>query len=170
MKKVYCWAYAIGIALSLNSAAQASEAYVGCGQTELLHSNTSIKFVGAKETEDEVGDRRELYWHLKSLDGDFAGTFDVISTIIGGDTKTGHDVRVDGLLRLPNGNIFLLGRTSLEDATDTERSGNAAQQVDLTVTGGTEEFADASGGVTITVPESDKNHLENRPMTINLSC
>lgn len=160
----------VGSMLAIASTGYAEEAYIGCGTTELLHSNTSIRFIGADPAQAAAGDRRILHWFLEDLSGLYVGTFDVVTTVLGGTSEMGHYVRVDGSLDLPNGNIFVATSTSLRDATDTLSSGNAQEVIDWAVVGGTGDFANASGVVSITVPDQGASHLENRPMTLTIRC
>ncbi|MEX0278261.1 MAG: hypothetical protein AB3N19_12140 [Ruegeria sp.] len=164
------FALTFSAALALASAGNAEEALIGCGTTDLLHSNTSIKFVGANPLEAEVGDRRILHWYLEDLTGLYVGSFDVVTTVMGGTSDMGHYVRVDGSFTLPNGNIFVATTTTLNDATDTMSSGNAQEVIDWAVIGGTGDFSEASGVVSIVVPEKGVNHLENRPITLSITC
>ncbi len=160
----------VGMVLATTSIAQAEEAHIGCGTTELLHSNTSIRFVGANPAEAQVGDRRVLHWFVEDLSGLYVGSFDVVTTVLGGTSEMGHYVRVDGAFNLPNGNIFVATSTTLGDAADTLSSGNAHEVIDWAVIGGTGDFSNASGVVAIEVPEHGENHLENRAMTLTLNC
>lgn len=170
MRDLRRWICAFGLALPIGAAAQADETLVGCGQTELLHSNTSITFVGADPQNAEAGDRRILYWSLSDLDGRFVGTFDVVSTILGGSAEFGHYVQADGVITAPNGELFVTEVIYLGDATDTGRSGEDQQVIELIVTGGTGEFSGASGTVSITVPESQDDHLRDRPISLDIRC
>lgn len=165
-----CLALSVGAMLAIASNGYAGESHVGCGITELLHSNTSIRFVGANPAEAEVGDRRILHWFLEDLSGLYVGSFDVVTTVLGGTSEMGHYVRVDGSINLPNGSIFVATSTSLSDATDTMSSGNAQEVIDWAVIGGTGEFSNSSGVVSIEVPDEGANHLENRPMKLTLNC
>ncbi|WP_372572611.1 hypothetical protein [Ruegeria jejuensis] len=170
MRNLRHWIFAVGLVLPLGAAAQTDEALVGCGQTELLHSNTSIKFLGADPQNAEAGDRRILYWSLSDLDGRFVGTFDVVSTVLGGSAEFGHYVQADGVIAAPSGELFVTEVVYLGDATDTGRSGEDQQIIELIVTGGTGDFSGASGTVSITVPESQSDHLRDRPMLLDIRC
>ncbi|MEX0350263.1 MAG: hypothetical protein AB3N15_12645 [Paracoccaceae bacterium] len=170
MRDIRRWVCTIGLVMPLGAAAQSDEVFIGCGQTELLHSNTSITFDGADPKTAEVGDRRILYWSLSDLDGHFVGTFDVVSTVLGGSPEFGHYVQADGNIIVPNGEIFVNEVVYLGDAADTGRSGEDQQVIELIVTGGTGQFSGASGTVSITVPEYQDDHLRDRPMSLDIRC
>lgn len=146
------------------------ESLIGCGQTDLLHSNLSIRFAGEDPNSAEAGDRRILYWMLKDLDGEIVGSFDVLSTVMGRTDETGDIVHAEGLLTLGNGEIFIDGVVPLQDASDTSRSGKDEQIFELKISGGTGEFLNSSGTVSITVPKQEEEHLQNRPITLRIEC
>ncbi|MDP5220415.1 hypothetical protein Q5Y75_24830 [Ruegeria sp. 2205SS24-7] len=170
MRDLRRWICAFGLALPIGAAAQTDESFVGCGQTELRFSNTLIEFVGVNPASAGVGDRRISHWYLEDLGGLYVGAFDVITTVLGGHQDMGHYVRVDGSLAFPNGDIFVATTTSIADAADTYRSGEAQQVYDWAVTGGTGDFANASGMVSVTVPEKHQAHLDNRPIKLDVRC
>lgn len=143
---------------------------LGCGQTDLLHSNLSIRFLGNDPNAAEIGDRRILYWTLKDLDGEIVGSFDVLSTVLGRTADLGDIVHAEGLLTLDTGDIFIDGIVPLGDATDTDRSGTDDEVIELRISGGTGEFSNSTGRVLITVPNEADDHLQNRPISLQLDC
>lgn len=143
---------------------------LGCGQTDLLHSNLSIRFLGNNPNDAEIGDRRILYWTLKDLDGEIIGSFDVLSTVLGRTTDLGDVVHAEGLLTLDTGDIFIDGIVPLGDATDTSRSGPDDELIELRISGGTGEFFNSTGRVLISVPNEADEHLRNRPITLQVDC
>ncbi|MDP5220930.1 hypothetical protein Q5Y75_27470 [Ruegeria sp. 2205SS24-7] len=170
MRDLRRWICVFCLALPIGATAQTDEALVGCGQTELLHSNTSIRFVGANPAKADVGDRRILHWYLEDLSGLYVGAFDVVTTVLGGSEDMGHYVRVDGSFTFLNGDIFVATTTSLANAAYTHSSGDAQQVIDWAVTGGTGDFANAGGIVSISVPEEHEPHLDNRPLSLDIRC
>ncbi len=163
-------AFAASLVFALTYQVGADELNVSCGVTELLHTNTSIKFVGADPTYAEIGDRRILHWFLEDRDGFYVGEFDVVTTVLGGTADMGHYVRVDGSINLPNGSLFVATSTLLNDASNTLNSGNPKEVIDWAIVGGTGDFSEARGVLSIVVPEEGSQHLENRPMTLNIAC
>lgn len=163
-------AIAASVMFAMSFPVGAEEPHVDCGVTELLHTNTSIRFVGADPTNADVGDRRILHWFLEDLGGFYIGEFDVVTTVLGGTADMGHYVRVDGSINLPNGSLFVATSTLLNDASNTLNSGNPKEVIDWAIVGGTGDFAEARGMLSVVVPEERSQHLENRPMTLNIAC
>lgn len=163
-------AIAVSVVVAMSSQVVGEEPRIGCGVTELLHTNTSIKFVGADPTNAAVGDRRILHWFLEDLSGFYVGEFNVVTTVLGGNADMGHYVRVDGAVNLPNGNLFVTTSTMLNDASNTSNSGNPKEVIDWAIVGGTGDFSEASGMLSIVVPEEGSQHLEDRPLTLRITC
>lgn len=143
---------------------------LGCGQTDFLHSNLSIRFLGNDPNDAETGDRRILYWTLEDLDGQIVGSFDVLSTVLGRIANLGDVVHAEGLLTLETGDIFINGVVPLGDASNTSRSGKADEIIELRISGGTGEFLNSTGRVLISVPSEADDHLQKRPITLQLDC
>ncbi|MEM9129199.1 MAG: hypothetical protein AAGA97_05705 [Pseudomonadota bacterium] len=143
---------------------------MGRGQTELLHSNLSIRFLGNDPNNAETSDRRILYWTLKDLNGQIIGCFHILSTVLCRIANLGDVVHAGWILTLDAGDFIIDGRIPLGDATNTSRSGKDDEVIELRISGGTGEFLNSTGRVLISVPNEANDHLKNRPITLQIDC
>ena len=170
MRHLHKTAFILCLLLPLSLAAQAQDAGPACGPMQLFQNQVSIEFIGGDPEQPQPGDRRILHWFLTDQSGDEVGTFHVVTTILGDAGTMGDLVTADGTLVFPNGEMFVAVTTSLEDAGDTGRSGRAPQVFRWAVLGGTDEFANAQGVLTTTVPTDEEGHLDQRPLDFDISC
>ena len=137
-----------------------------CADLELYQELEELIFIDHEPEGLQPGDQRILRWIVKDAEARPLGYFHVITTVL--HSISGGDViQATGTIAFANGNISTQIHTTLPDASRTDQS--TLEAVDWSITGGTGEFAGATGTATTAPPTSDYN-LADWTLTIDMTC
>lgn len=138
-----------------------------CTDHDLLMTNEGITFLGDEPGDAKIGDRRVLNWRVHASSGRELGRFHVITTVLGA-RDGGHLITAVGSVDFPNGEIHATVNAWLPDASDEDQSSGAP--VDWAITGGTGDFAHASGTLLTGPPSKDRSSLSDWVFELRMRC